>query len=91
MENQTPESQVQESQEQTNQPMIITLADLDMIRQVIELAASRGSFQAGEMSMVGAVYNKLAAFLNMAAEQAKAEQDSAAAPAQDNSQAPQGE
>ena len=91
MENQIPESQTQESQQQAGQPMIITLADLDMIRQIIELAANRGSFQAGEMENVGAVYNKLAAFLNMAAEQAKAEQDSAEAPAQDNSQAPQGE
>lgn len=80
MENQTPETQ------QPNQPLIITLADLDMLKQIIELATKRGAFQAPELADVGTVYNKLAAFLNMAVEQAKAEQEVANPPAQDNSE-----
>jgi hypothetical protein len=80
MENQTPETQ------QPNQPLMITLADLDMLKQIIELATKRGAFQAPELADVGIVYNKLAAFLNMALEQAKTEQEVANPPTPDNSE-----
>jgi hypothetical protein len=42
----------------------ITISDLDAIKSIIDLAARRGAFGAGEMAEVGAVYNKLDAFLN---------------------------
>ena len=56
--------------ENTNQ-QIVTIADLDLIKQIIDLASSRGAFQGPELSQIGEVYNKLTAFLNLAAAQAQ--------------------
>ncbi len=91
MENQNPE--VQNTEAQNNQPLIITLVDLDMLRQIIDLAASRGAFKGPELGDVGAVYNKLSAFLDMAAAQAQADQEATdpAAPAPTVDTPPQGE
>ena len=52
-ENQTPENK-------TN----LTIADMVAIRQVIDTACTRGAFRANEMAEVGALFNKLEAFLN---------------------------
>jgi len=41
----------------------LTIADLTNLRSVIDVAAQRGAFRAAEMSAVGAVFNKLNAFL----------------------------
>lgn len=41
----------------------ITVTDLDAIRNIINLAAKRGAFEANEMADVGTVYNKLNNFL----------------------------
>ena len=57
----------------------ITVADLDALRSIIDVAASRGAFQAAELSQVGAVYDKLATFLNAVVAQAEASQGTAAA------------
>jgi hypothetical protein len=83
MENQNPVPQ-----EQNDQPLIVTLADLDLIRQIIDLAASRGAFKGPEFSEVGRVYNKLSGFLDLAAAQAQAEQEASNPTPQDNSSAP---
>jgi hypothetical protein len=45
----------------------ITIADLDTVRTVIDLASSRGAFRAGELQQVGELYNKLTNFLQAAA------------------------
>lgn len=46
------------------QPSVeLTVVDLQNIRQIIDVAARRGAFQAGEMAAVGNVYNKLDGFL----------------------------
>jgi hypothetical protein len=37
--------------------------DLAGVREVIELACSRGAFRANEMASIGTLYNKLDAFL----------------------------
>ena len=55
----------------------ITVADLDAIRNILDLAASRGAFQGAELTQVGAVYDKLTAFLNSVIAQAKAAQEAA--------------
>lgn len=52
----------------------ITVSDLDAIRSVIDLAARRGAFHAGEMAEVGVIYNKLEAFLNAVAAQSAPEE-----------------
>ena len=64
----------------------ITITDLDTIKNIIDLASSRGAFRAGEMKDIGEVYNKLSAFLEAVVAQAK-EQESLNAEAG----APQGE
>lgn len=42
----------------------LNLNDLDNMRQLIEVACSRGAFKANEMKDVGELYNKLASFVN---------------------------
>lgn len=53
------------------QPLSIT--DLAVIKNIIDVACSRGAFQAGEMRAVGEVYDKLTAFLTQVVKQAEAE------------------
>jgi|688.fasta_scaffold733614_1 hypothetical protein len=86
MENQNPVAQGQ-----NDQGLIINLADLDLIRQIIDLATSRGAFKGPELSDIGRVYNKLTAFLDLAVAQAQAEQEAANPAPQDNSSAPSAE
>ena len=56
-----------------NQDQIITIADLDMLKQIIDVSCARGVFKGEELSQVGAVYNKLSNFLNLAIAQAQQE------------------
>jgi hypothetical protein len=50
----------------------ITIADLDTIKNVIDLATTRGAFRGAELSQVGAVYDKLSIFLETVIAQAQA-------------------
>jgi len=52
----------------------ITIADLDTIKNIIDLATTRGAFRGEELSQVGLVYDKLNAFLKAVIEQAKAQE-----------------
>jgi hypothetical protein len=54
----------------------ITIADLDMIKNIIDLASTRGAFRAAEMKQVGEVYDKLTAFLAAVVAQAQAQEPS---------------
>ena len=56
----------------------ITVADLNLLKNIIDLASTRGAFRAGEMKQVGEVYEKLTAFLEAVVAQAAAQE---AAPA----------
>ena len=49
----------------------ITVVDLDTIKNIIDLACARGAFRGAEASQVGAVYDKLALFLDAVIAQAK--------------------
>jgi|TARA_B110000858_G_scaffold66420_1_gene77078 hypothetical protein len=42
----------------------ISLVDLSSLAQIIDLASSRGAFRGAELEPVGALFNKLTAFLN---------------------------
>jgi len=44
----------------------LTLADLASIHSIIEAATTRGAFRASELTPVGAIYDKLTAFLQAA-------------------------
>ena len=59
----------------TTQPTQITIADLDTLKNIVDLASSRGAFRGGELAQVGAVYDKLTAFLSGVIAQAQAHQD----------------
>ena len=41
----------------------LTITDLSSLLQIVEAASQRGAFKATELSQVGAVYDKLSAFL----------------------------
>ena len=64
----------------------ITIADLDTIKNIIDLACTRGAFRGAEISQVGAVYDKLSLFLEAVIAQAKEQETSNVADSQ-----PQGE
>jgi hypothetical protein len=59
----------------------ITVVDLARIKNIIEIACSRGAFQASEVRAVGEVYERLDRFLSTLVEQAKTAQS----PSQENS------
>ena len=60
----------------------ITIADLGLLKNIIDLASTRGAFRAAEMKEVGEVYNKLTAFLEAVIAQAKAQDESSASQTQ---------
>jgi hypothetical protein len=74
------EQQEQQAQ-QAQQPIGLTLQDLKVLAGAIELGAQRGGYRAPEMEIIGATYNKLAAFLK-ANEPAQPAEETAEAPAE---------
>ena len=56
----------------------ITIADLGLLKNIIDLASTRGAFRAAEMKEVGEVYDKLTAFLETVIAQAKAQEETVA-------------
>lgn len=66
-------TEAQQPQAQTQGPDL-TVTDLQNLRAIIDVAASRGAFKAAEMGAVGTVFNKLDAFLNAVAPQQPAQE-----------------
>ena len=56
--------------EETNDPIKIT--DLIVIKNIIDLACSRGAFRAEEMKSIGDVYDKLSNFVDSVISRAEA-------------------
>jgi hypothetical protein len=56
----------------------ITIADLNLLKDIVDLASTRGAFRAAEMKEIGELYNKLTSFLDAVVAQAKAQEESAA-------------
>ena len=54
----------------------ITVSDLDTLRNIIDLACTRGAFRANEVKQVGELHEKLTTFLEAVVAQAKAQQES---------------
>jgi len=70
MEQQSVETQ--ETQEsQAGVPDSISLQDLQVLLQIVDLASSRGAFRGAELTQVGAIFDKLNAFLSFIAQQQK--------------------
>ena len=53
----------------------ITVVDLDLLRNIVDLACRRGAFNGAEVKQVGEVYEKLSNFLQAVVEQAKAQEE----------------
>jgi hypothetical protein len=70
-----------EEQKQEGAAPELTVTDLQNIRAIIDIAATRGAFKASEMAGVGAVYSKLDRFLNVVIP-TTAQQQAEQAPAQ---------
>ena len=51
----------------------LSITDLAVLKNVIDVACSRGAFKAGEMKQVGEIYEKLTAFLDAVVAQAEAQ------------------
>lgn len=64
----------------------LSVTDLAVIKNIIDVATERGAFRAPELATVGGVYNKLTAFLDRVVKDAEAQEASDLADAQ-----PQGE
>jgi hypothetical protein len=60
----------------------LTVTDLQNIRAIIDVAATRGAFKANEMAAVGGVFNKLDVFLAAVVPAQQKEQAEAEAAAQ---------
>lgn len=54
---------------QQDQSAELTVNDLSNIKQIIDVASSRGAFRPNEMMTIGQVYNKLETFLSTVAAQ----------------------
>jgi len=58
------------AQEQTEEKAPeLTIADLNAMKSIIDVASQRGAFRPNEMTAVGQTYNKLEAFLNAVSQQ----------------------
>lgn len=53
----------------------ITIVDLDLLRNIVNLACTRGAFNGAEAKQVGEVYEKLTKFLEAVVAQAKAQEE----------------
>jgi hypothetical protein len=72
-------SEEQTSDTQVNSvPESISLQDLQVLLQIVDLASSRGAFRGAELTQVGAIFDKLNAFLSFIAEQQKTRDEEAA-------------
>ena len=58
-----------EAQEPVQDGSQLTIADLQALASVIDIAVRRGAFGAGEVTEVGAIFDKLSSFLAVIAEQ----------------------
>lgn len=61
MKNTTKSPAVEES---ATEEVTITIQDIGICKQAIEVEATRGAFKAEEMAIVGDTYNKVSAWLN---------------------------
>jgi hypothetical protein len=68
----TQEAQVQTPAPAQEAPAAdLTIADLNALRAIVDVASQRGAFKANELEAVGKTFNKLNAFLEAAAKNAQ--------------------
>ena len=76
-ETQIEETQVEAAVDADQEPVNITIADLQGLVNLIDVASSRGAFRGAELAAVGTLYTKLATFLQqiLGAQQAEVNPD----------------
>jgi hypothetical protein len=76
----TPVAPAAEAQTTTTvEPVQLTIADLQLLAKIVDLASRRGAFQANELSQVGDAFNKLSGFLTYVESVQKKEAEAAEA------------
>lgn len=71
------ETQAPEAAEAAEQQVpSLNVNDLALVANVIDLAVQRGAFKGAEASQVGAIFDKVAGFVNFVAEQQQEEGES---------------
>lgn len=75
----------QQNTEQSQSQVNLTLADLTLALQSIQLAASRGAFRAEEFTEIGGCYTRIFSFLEASGAIKKDESADAEQPAEQNS------
>ena len=65
----TEQHEDQTAPEAAEAPESISLTDLQLLLQIVDLASSRGAFRGAELTQAGAIFDKLNAFLSFIAEQ----------------------
>jgi hypothetical protein len=68
-----PEATAEAGEQQV--PESVNLSDLGTLLQIVDLATQRGAFRGAELSQVGAVFDKLNAFLSYVQEQQAAQEE----------------
>ena len=65
-----PETEAPETEApvEGDQGPALSLDELNMLMQIVDLAVQRGAFRGNEISQVGAVFDKLSAFLGAVAQ-----------------------
>ena len=63
------EAPVEGQEEGAPAPDSISLNDLQLLAQIVDLASQRGAFRGSELTQVGGIFDKLNAFLGFVAEQ----------------------
>ena len=58
-----PEQTVQNEPQAQTQPQGLTLQDLVLVAQIIQMSTSKGVFRAEDLLQVGSLYTRLVAFL----------------------------
>lgn len=61
-----PTASAQAQPEAPEESTDLTINDLNGLRSIIDVATQRGAFKAGELEVVGKLYNRLDKFLNAA-------------------------
>jgi hypothetical protein len=59
-----------------NQEINLSIADIALLKQIVEVASSRGAFKADELSQVGAVYDRVTQWLAAVTTEAETDEES---------------
>ena len=70
-----PEATAEAGAGEQQVPESVNLSDLGTLLQIVDLATQRGAFRGAELSQVGAVFDKLNAFLSYVQEQQAAQEE----------------